>query len=156
MTASSGRVVQKRCQRLMRENGAPPKRASAGRRRRPEAQTKKNQTPKATGFSEPCAGCADVVTRRGLVCVFVSQKQRWRRRGRRRPTAHRAVVIPTIRVPDCSDTNKRAPLKRCSLVGRVVQKRCREDSCHSEIIALMQNGKAHKQTGQSGGLPRYG
>ena len=41
----------------------PSAAGSIWKRRRPEAQTKKNQPPKATGFSQPCAGCADVVTR---------------------------------------------------------------------------------------------
>ena len=41
----------------------PSAAVSIRKRRRPEAQPKKNQPPKATGFSEPCAGCADVVTR---------------------------------------------------------------------------------------------
>ncbi len=36
--------------------GTPPKRASVGKRRRPEAQSKKRQAQQAFAVSEPCVG----------------------------------------------------------------------------------------------------
>ncbi len=83
--------------------GTPPKRASVGRRRRPEAQSKKRQAQQAFAVSEPCEGISKQGPHRSP-----AQRVRWgkggdpkhsRRNGKRNkrlPFLSRAKGSPTL------------------------------------------------------------
>ena len=63
----TGKPRDIRKERPLTQNGTPPKRASAGKRRRPGAQSKKRQAHQAFAVFEPCGGISDaVVTRWGF------------------------------------------------------------------------------------------